>query len=391
VSVWHDLLFDYTLRTVALGAAILGAVGGALGAFALLRRQALLGDAVSHAALPGIVLAFVLTGSKAPLVLILGAAAAGWLASVKVMVIVRHTRVKADTALGLVLAVFFGLGLVMLTLIQRSAGANQSGLDRFLFGQAAAIMTRDVVTMGALGGGALLLVALFWKEFKLLSFDPDYGAILGYPVRALDILLTSLVVVAIVIGLQTVGVVLMSAMLVAPAAGARQWTDRLGLMVVLSGLFGAAAGVAGAVVSSLSARLPTGPVIVVCATILVAGSLLLAPNRGLVWSWARRARSRRRLRTEAVLADLYRLASQHARPTEAPHSTSVLRTMADLGGVRRSLAVLAERGLVRDVDDDRWVLTDAGVAEARRQAEIGGGAEASRGRDGAHPPGEATT
>ena len=310
----HDLVFDYTLRTVALGSAALGLVSGALGCFAVLRRQSLLGDAVSHAALPGIVLAFLLTGSKSSLVLVVGAALAGWTASLLVMLIVRTTRIKADTALGLVLSTFFGFGLVLLSMAQRHAGAGQAGLDRFLFGQAAALVGRDLVTMTVLGGIVLTLLLLFWKELKLLSFDPGFGAASGFPMRRIDILLTTLLVISIVIGLQTVGVVLMSAMIVAPAVAARQWTDRLGVMVAVAGGLGGLAGLSGAALSSLVPRLPTGPTIILCISALTVGSLLLAPRRGLLSNWLRRQRVRHRLQTDGVLVDLYRLAAQHSTP-----------------------------------------------------------------------------
>lgn len=288
-TLFSDLLFDYTLRTVALGSAVLGLVSGALGAYAVLRRQSLVGDAISHAALPGVALAFIITQSKAPLVLMIGAGLAGWLATLVVLRITSSTRVKTDSALGIVLSVFFGFGLVLLSFIQRHVpNAAQAGLEKFLFGQAATLLMSDVVTMAAVGGIALAVMALFWKEFKLASFDPAFGASLGFPIRLLDVLLTTLLVVAIVIGLQTVGVVLMSAMVVAPAAAARQWTDRLGTMIGLSALFGALAGVSGAAISSLVPRLPTGPTIVLCISAVVVVSLLFAPNRGLVWARFRR-------------------------------------------------------------------------------------------------------
>ena len=228
------------LRTVALGAAVIGIVAGALGCFAVLRRQSLVGDAMSHAALPGIAVAYMLTGSKDNLVLLIGAAIAGWLATLAVMAIVRTSRVKFDSALGLVLSVFFGFGLMLLTFIQREPDASQAGLDKFLFGQAATLIEDDVETMAVLGSIAIG-VMLLWKEFKLLAFDQDFAATIGYPVRGLDVLLTTLIVIAIVVGLQAVGVVLMSAAIVAPAAGARQWTNRLGVMVLLAAIFGAAA------------------------------------------------------------------------------------------------------------------------------------------------------
>ncbi|HEX2091380.1 MAG TPA: metal ABC transporter permease [Longimicrobiaceae bacterium] len=360
-----DLFTDYTLRTVALGSAALGATSGALGSFAVLRKQSLLGDAISHAALPGIALAFLLTGSKAPLVLVLGAAAAGWVGTLGVMRIVGTTRIREDSALGIVLAVFFGLGLVLLTWIQKRPDASQAGLDRYLFGQAATLLRRDVEMIAGLGALAVLAALLLWKEFKLLAFDPDFGASLGFPMRRIDVLLTSVLVLSIVIGLQTVGVVLMSAMVVAPAAAARQWTDHMGRMVTLAGAFGAGAGVAGAVLSSTTQHLPTGPTIVLCLTALVILSLLLAPNRGIVWGWFREARNRRRLHTQAVLADLYALARQHPGE-EHGHTVATLEVMHP--GARHELGELEARGWARRSGDDQWSITPAGIAEEERRS-----------------------
>lgn len=291
--------FDYTLMIVASGAALLGAVSGALGTYAVLRRQSLLGDAISHAALPGIAIAFLLTGSKTPLILVLGAAIAGWLGTLLIMSIVRMTRIKYDSALGIVLSTFFGFGLVLHTLIQRTGNANQAGLDTFLFGQAATILERDVWTIGILGGVAIIITLVFWKELKLLVFDEGFAASLGFPTRVLDILLTSLLVVAIVLGLQAVGAVLMSAMLVAPAVAARQWTDRLNVMMFLAACFGAIAGVSGTIISSSASRIPTGPTIVLCATVVVGLSIVFASNRGLLWDSMRQQRNRRNLKMTA--------------------------------------------------------------------------------------------
>ena len=358
-----DLLSDHTFRTVALGSAALGITSGALGTFAVLRRQSLLGDAISHAALPGVALAFLLTGSKAPLTLVVGAALAGFVGTLLVIALVRTTRIKYDSALGIVLSVFFGFGLVLLTLIQRRPAASQAGLDRFLFGQAAALLQSDLVTMALLGGAALALMLLAWKELKLLAFDPDFGHSLGFPMRALDVLLTGLLVVAIVIGLQTVGVVLMAAMVIAPAAAARQWTDRLGGVAGLAALFGASAGVSGAVLSSETERLPTGPTIVLCATALVLISLLGAPRRGLLWRELRARRDRRRLRVAAVLADLRALELQHPDELRG-HSAAVVSVMS--GGAEPTLRELERRGLVRELGEDAWALTDAGRTAAER-------------------------
>jgi manganese/zinc/iron transport system permease protein len=295
MSLLQDLFFDYTLRNVALGSAILGMVGGVLGSFALLRRQSLLGDALSHAALPGICLAYMLTGAKTPFVLLVGAGIAGWIGMLALLLIIRETRIPEDAGLGIVLSVFFGFGIVLLTFIQQSNDANQAGLDKYLFGQAATLVQDQVIMMAALGGAALLLVWLLFKEFKLLAFDPDFLGTLGFPGRRLNVLLTSLTVVAVMIGLQTVGVVLMAAMLIAPGAAARQWTNRLSTMVFLAALFGLLAGVSGALISVSESRLPTGPMVILSASAIVVVSLLFAPARGLVWEWLRRRRDQGKL------------------------------------------------------------------------------------------------
>jgi len=268
------MLIDPALRTVMIGTATLGFVAGCLGTFAVLRRQSLLGDAVSHAALPGVVLAFLLFG-RWPVVLLVGAAASGLLAMFFVTGVTRYSRVAFDSALAGALAVFFGAGLMLKSSIQGPAAAS---VDRYLFGQAATLLVQDIWMIAGAGALALTLLALFWKEFKLLTFDREFAAGLGMPVVLFDALLTGLLVLSIVIGLESVGVVLMSALVVAPAAAARQWTDRLGAMTVLAGLFGALAGASGSALShQLSGggrTVPTGPTIVLCATVIVGLSFV---------------------------------------------------------------------------------------------------------------------
>ncbi|MDL1901615.1 metal ABC transporter permease [Anaerolineae bacterium CFX9] len=289
------VLTDYTIRNVALGALILGIVSGTLSAFAVLRRQSLLGDTMSHAALPGIILSFILIGERTTLPLLIGAVIAGWLGTLFMQLVTSQTRIKEDSAQGVVLAVFFGFGMALLSWVLRQNNAQHAGLDKFLFGKAAATIAEDVNLMAIVGAGVLVCVAALWKEFKLISFDPGYAHAVGLPVARLNVALTTLIVVVVVIGLQTVGVVLMSAMLVAPGAAARQWTNRLGSMVVLSAVFGALAGVSGALISSFEARLPTGPVIVLCASAIVVVSLIFAPERGLLWGAVRHHQHKRQL------------------------------------------------------------------------------------------------
>ena len=370
---------NHTLLTVAFGSASLGAVAGALGCFAVLRRQSLLGDAVSHAALPGIALAFILTQSKAPLTLFLGALIAGCLGAIIVMNVVATTRVKSDSALGIVLSVFFGAGLVLLTFSQRQPGASQAGLDRFLFGQAATLLNRDLWFMAIAGTVVIFALIVFWKEFKILSFDPVYAASLGMPVRTLEVLLTALIVAAIVLGLQTVGVVLMSALVVAPAAAARQWTNRLSTMVLLGALAGAVAGVLGALTSSTFERVPAGPAIVLFASIITIASFLFAPGRGLLWQSIAMRRRHNSLRADALLVNMLDMEWQHVLDNpEHAHSTRALKAAAQVTGVfdvKGSLENLTRRGLVTRLPGDRWKLTPIGTqhaAELTRGENIGG-------------------
>ncbi|HRY33906.1 MAG TPA: metal ABC transporter permease [Bacteroidales bacterium] len=360
-SAYFSLLFsDYTLRTISLGTVLMGIVCGVLGSFALLRRRSLLGDAVSHAALPGIVLAFMITGTKDPWLFFLGAILSGLAGAVWIIGISARTHLKTDTSLGLVLSVFFGLGILLLTMVQRQPNANQAGLDSFLFGQAATLMVSDVIMIAVVGLGSLILVAVFWKEFKLLSFDPQYAGTLGFKVRLLDILLTSLIVVAIVLGLQTVGVVLMSAMLLAPAAAARQWTNSLGTMVLLAGIFGALSGLTGTAFSTFSDKAATGPVIVLSATLLVVVSFFFSPGRGLLFKQIRLYRNRKSLRLHKTLSVMYEIASAHEEFSH-PHSVSILNDFR--GYSKKCLRELEARNLIV-LKENTWMLTREGYEQA---------------------------
>jgi manganese/zinc/iron transport system permease protein len=190
-----------------------------------------------------------------------------------------------------------------LTLIQHRNDANQAGIDKFLFGQAAALVQKHVITFAMLGGIVLVIVALLYKEFKLLVFDPEFAATLGFNPGLLSVLMTSLLVVAIAIGLQTVGVVLMAAMVIGPGAAARQWTDRLSVMLLLGALFGGASGVVGAVLSVTESDLPTGPMVILSLSTIVAISLLFGSAHGIAWDWIRRLRTGRKLTAPAFEID----------------------------------------------------------------------------------------
>ncbi|HOU53566.1 MAG TPA: metal ABC transporter permease [Myxococcota bacterium] len=361
---------DPTVQVLAAGACLMGALAGTVGTLLLLRRQSLLGDAVSHAALPGIVLAFWWTGSRETPVLLAGAAAAGILGTLWTSWLLQTTRLSEDTALGLLLAVFFGLGIALLSRVQQTADARQAGLDRFLFGQAAGMRPGDLAWMagGLLSVGALL--GLFWKEWKQVLFDREYATTQGVPVRLLDLLLNGMAVGVVVLGIQSVGVVLMSAMLVAPAAGARQWTDRFGGMMVLAAMFGVLGSLAGTLVSAAVEHVPTGPASVIGVTCIAAASLLLAPRHGILPAWWRgRVGIRGPASPEALLQDFLALARAHGdRP--AWHPREVFRLMAP-GEARLedALRTLENRGWVRRDSEGRLALTEEGLRQAAEEEE----------------------
>ncbi len=358
-------------RLVLFGCVLLGLTSGVIGCFAFLRKRSLMGDALAHAALPGVCAAFLLTGTKDPIVILVGAVVACWLAALSIDLIVRHTRCKEDSALGMVLSVYFGVGVLMLTYIQRSGNAAQSGLNRFLFGQAAAMLKRDVWTFGVLSVLLIGVVVVAYKEFKVVSFDPQYARTAGVPTRLVETAMATLIVLAVAIGLQAVGVVLMAAMLVTPAAAARYWTHRLSTMLVLAGGFGALSGAIGAYVSYLGPRMPTGPWMVVSITSLFLISLFFAPRRGVFARILQMRSTRTRTSMENVLRTLYVLGEKEQRVNAA-------RTLADLlkhrpmslHAMDKTLSMLIEQGLAEESLQGRYSLTGAGIERAARLTRI---------------------
>jgi manganese/zinc/iron transport system permease protein len=351
---------DYTTQVIALGAGALGIVSGVLGSYAVLKKQSLIGDAISHAALPGIAIAFLITGTKSTSVLLIGALIAGLVGTVWIDSITRNTRVKNDSALGIVLSVFFGFGMLLLTFIQKMPNSNQAGLQKFIFGQAATLLISDVYLIAIIGGISLFIVYLLWKEFKIITFDPQYAISIGFNVKLLDGILMAMIVVAIILGLQTVGVVLMSAMIIAPAAAARQWTDRMSLMIFLSALFGALSGVIGTAISSSGAKIATGPTIVLTAVSFVAISFIFAPNRGLLAALIRRKQNQSKIKADKLILSLYRMLSKH---NDIYHEHSCLIIKKNPQYNPNNYKEIIEKGYI-EIDHECWRITSEGIKYA---------------------------
>ena len=274
---------NYNALVVLVGVSLLGATSGIIGAFAVLRKRALTGDALSHAALPGLCLAFLILRERNLTAMLGGALVSGVLGIAMIAALRRWTRIKEDAAIGIVLSVSFGLGIVLLKLIQNMEEVgSKAGLNSYIFGKTAGMLRGDVYLIVAASLLLLVLVVGLFKEFQLVTFDADFARAVGRPVFALDLLLMSLVAVAVVIGLPNVGVVLVSALLIMPGAAARFWTDRLTPLLIVSAAFGFAIGGVGTLLSAFFRQLPAGPIIVLVGTAVFVVSLLLGSKRGAI-------------------------------------------------------------------------------------------------------------
>lgn len=356
---------------VVIGCLVLATTAGIVGCFAVLRKRALLGDVLAHAALPGVCAAFMLSGTRDPWIILAGAAVSAWLGAIFVDWVTSVTRVKEDSAQGMALSLFFAVGVVLLTQIQKSGAASQAGLDRFLFGQAAALMSRDIWVIVPVGIALCGIIALGYKEFKIIAFDPDFAAATGLPRTLLEATLATLIVVAVVIGLQAVGVVLMAALLVTPAAAARYWTNRLGLVIFLSGVFGACSGLIGAFVSALAPKMPTGPWMVVAVTSVFVFSLLCAPKRGIIARVRRFHYRRQKTLRENVLKTIYNLGEPIGRWDIEQGVADILRHRPmRVPVLQRVLRGLVNEGLAREAGSDLYVLTQAGIEQGAHMTRL---------------------
>lgn len=270
------------LLWILVGTMLLGITAGVIGTFSFLQKQSLIGDAAAHAALPGVALAYLLTGEKDLPILMLGAIVTSTLAVYSIQGIVNFSKLKADAAIGLVLSVFFGVGIVLLTIVNRQPGGNQSGLSDFIFGKAAAMTKSDLYWLFICAGLILVVSILLQNQWKLMIFDPIYAQSIGLPVTLLKIHLTALIVMTIVTGIQVVGVILMSALLIIPAATAKLWIKTVPAMLIFSGILGGFSGVLGTYISSLKTGLSTGPIIVLVSATVFLISYFMSPQAGLL-------------------------------------------------------------------------------------------------------------
>lgn len=354
---------DPNVRYVVLGTLLLTSSAAMIGSFALLKKKALVGDAIVHAVLPGVCLSFIVTGTKHPVPLSLGAFTTGWLALVLINQITQRSKIKEDTAIALVLSVTFGLGILLLTAIQHTGNAEQVGLSNFLFGKAAALVSDDLKILTLLSLALMAMVLLFFKEFTLVAFDKAFAQASGLPVQRLELLLTSLMVLAIVVGIRAVGILLMTAMLITPPAAARFWTHRISKMVLLAAVLGMIAGLVGSFVSYIAPAMPTGPWIVITISLIAYGSFLFAPRKGLLARKIQQRDHQRKTLTENILKLFYELGEADGHFYKS-RMLDTLRQCRPLpaGRLVQGLKRLQKQNMLQR-EGTRWVLTVTGKSK----------------------------
>jgi ABC-type Mn2+/Zn2+ transport system permease subunit/Mn-dependent DtxR family transcriptional regulator len=359
---WSEAATPFLPRWWAetLCSALVGVACGVLGCFVVLRRMALIGDALSHAVLPGVVIAFIITRSSGVPGLLLGALLAGLATAVLINLVSRHSRTKEDSAIGIVFTALFAIGVILISGLERGTHFD---LRCFLFGDPLAVMREDVIMMAVVCPTVVGIVALLYHRFKLTSFDPVVAAAMGINVAAMHYLLMGMLSATVVAGLKTTGVILVVAMVITPASAAYQLTDRFARMLVLAGLFGAASAVAGMSLAFVT-NSPTGPAMVLVASAIFVACMLLSPSHGVVFDRLRRWRLARHIAGEDVLKAIHGLSHTDAVTHPSPQLAAIAsRAQLSEPVTQQTLARLRGSGLV-GTDMTHTTLTSSGLARA---------------------------
>ena len=377
-DIWNVLILrDYNTRLVVICTMLLGCACGLMGGFLLLRKRSLMGDTLSHATLPGVGLSFMLLvalggdGKSLP-ILLAGAGITGVIGCAAVLFIREQTRIKDDAAMGIVLSVFFGAGVAILGVIQKMPEGSAAGLESFIYGKTASMVMSDFQILVFITVCVITCSLLLFKEFRLLCFDENFAAVLGWPVKFLDILLLALITAVTVAGLQAVGLILIIAFLITPATAARFWTNQLDRMLMLSALIGAASGSIGASLSAFFPRLPAGAVIVLVAALIFVVSMLIGTERGVMIRFLRQSQLEKRMGRQHLLRALYEIL-EGGRVTEELIIRTVplrqirgRRTWSDRK-LRDYIRRAYNEGLVEAPNQaDSILLTETGLVEAEQ-------------------------
>jgi manganese/zinc/iron transport system permease protein len=354
---------DPSIAWVVLGITLLGIGSAYVGTFSFLDKKALLGDAISHAVLPGICLGFVLAGEKNPVYIVTGAFLSGGLATFMSSWLKKNTKLSEDTIIATILSVFFGFGIVLLTALQKSGNPEIAGLNSFIFGNAIGISESDLMLYGGLSLVIILVLTFMLKEFRLMVFDPEYGKAIGFPMKTISFLFNVLMILAVVIGIQAIGVVLMAALLITPGAAARFWTDRLHPLLILAAFFSVLSGILGTYVSFVLPQMPTGPWVVVFLSLFALISFLISPKSGILFRFFARRKYLRKTHRDHLMKALYKakeegknsLAIEEIYQLYPYQKKEIDQSILDL---TKADLIVANQGIIN--------FTSAGVSDAMR-------------------------
>jgi len=377
-QLWRLLtLQDYNTRVVLAGTVLLGITSGLLGVYLLLRKRALLGDAISHATLPGIAIAYLWTAmigqEKTLSVLLIGAAISGSLGGLSVLLLRHFAKIREDAALGIVLSVFFGAGVALVSVLQKIKQGNIAGLESFIYGKVVAITGDDVGLAATVLVIVAIIIATLGKELKILCFDIELARSQGWPVMLLDCLLIAMVVAVTIVGLKAIGLIMVIALLVIPAASARFWTHDLNRMLMISGLLGGVSCAVGAMASAVFADMPSGATIVLCGCGFFLLSFTLGAERGVLWTYLHQKQLRRQQEYLHMLRICYeQLEARRALPSSAKTNVTELVAIREVAEARswslrfafKIASELDARGLVVLRRNGDLQLTARGMVQA---------------------------
>ena len=364
----EDFLYFFTFQDpsitwVVIGITLLGIGSAYVGTFSFLDKKALLGDAISHAVLPGICLGFVLAGEKDPRYIVTGAFLSGALATFLSSWLKQNTKLSEDSIIASILSIFFGIGIVALTALQKSGNPEIAGLNSFIFGNAIGIAEADLFLYGGLSLAILLVLSLFLKEFRLMVFDPGFGKAIGFPMKGIRFIFNVLLILAVVIGIQAIGVVLMAALLITPGAAARFWTDRLQPLLLLAAFFSILSGILGTYVSFVVPQMPTGPWVVVFLSLIALISFIFSPKSGIIKRFIARRSYLNKTHRDHLMKALFkaREVNQGSMTLEEIYALYPFHKKE----IAHSLQLLTRQGLV--IQDSQGVqLSSLGTSDAMR-------------------------
>ncbi|MFT6716170.1 MAG: manganese/zinc/iron transport system permease protein [Saprospiraceae bacterium] len=374
MTFWEQLIYffsftDANITNVLIGTLLLGTAAGMVGTLVVLSKKTLIIDAISHSMLPGICIGFLLSGVKNPLYLMGGGMASATLAVYLIGEISKRSKIKMDAAIAITLSILFSFGVIMLNVVQNTGNPNQSGLNDFLFGKAASMLREDLYLFGGLSLIAFICLPLFFRHFKISLFDPIFAQSIGIKRFMIQSVISFLIIITAAAGVQTVGIILISAMIIAPASASLLWTNDFKKTLIYAGIIGATCSIIGVFISYLSPKMPTGPWIVVTLASVSILSVLFSPN-GLLVKQLQIRKNRKNILRENVLKTVYKLKEKIKRSSQGVSTEQVsnYRPTA-IRKVRRALKYLKRKGLIIK-GGDFWSLTEKGMKEAERIVRI---------------------